>query len=53
MVSAVGTIFGTTGLIEISKSVDIKWIFVFIGAFSVIVSGILFFIVKDMNTKKP
>eukprot|EP00347_Sterkiella_histriomuscorum_P021247 403334683 len=49
---AIAIIFASTGLIEISKREDIKWIFVGIGTYTMVVGLVLFFGIKDVNKQK-
>ncbi|CDW88597.1 UNKNOWN [Stylonychia lemnae] len=49
IVSAAAAVFSTTGLLEIKKNEDIKWIFIGIGTYSICVGIFLIFTIKEMN----
>ena len=45
---AIAEIFGSTVLITLSKHIDIKWIFIGMGSFSIIIGLLLIFGIKDV-----
>lgn len=51
MTGAMAILFASTGLLEISKTEDIKWIFIGIGTYSIVIGVMLYFGIKEVDKK--
>ena len=52
MVGGLAIISVSSGLVELSKTADLKWIFIGVGAFSIVVGFIMIFGIKDVISTK-
>ena len=48
MTAALAVVFGSSVVIQISRYVDLKWVFIVMGSFSIMVGFFMIFGIKDV-----